>query len=112
MKQDLDRLMEERRLNALVVAGKMNGNPALYYMANGAKVISGHVIKKRAEEPMFLCSSIDREEAAASGLSIVTMNKYDFEGILREKSDRLAAVVELYRRIFADLGVNGKVGFY
>jgi Xaa-Pro aminopeptidase len=112
MKQDLDRLMEERGLNALVVVGKMNGNPALYYLANGAKVISGHVIKKREEEPMFLCSSIDREEAAASGLTVVTMNKYDFEGIQREKSDRLAAVVELYRRVFADLGVNGKVGFY
>lgn len=112
MKQDLDRLMEERGLKALVVAGKMNGNPALYYMANGAKVIRGHVIKKRGEEPVFLCPPIDREEAAASGLTVVTTNRYDYEGILREKADRLAAVAELYRRVFADLGVNGKVGFY
>jgi Xaa-Pro aminopeptidase len=112
MKQDLDRLMEERGLNALVVAGKMNGNPALVYMANGAKVINGYVVKKQSEAPVFLCSPIDREEAAASGLTVVTMNKYDFEGILREKPDRLAATVELYRRVFADLGVNGKVGFY
>ena len=112
MKQDLERLMEERGLNALVVAGKMNGNPPLYYMANGAKVISGHVIKKRGEAPVILSSSIDREVAAASGLAVVTMNKYDYESILREKTDRLAATVELYRRVFADLGVKGKVGFY
>lgn len=112
MKQDLDRLMEERGLNALVVAGKMHGNPALYYMANGAQVISGYVIKKRGGEPLFLCSPIEREEAAASGLTVVTTNKYDFEDILRQKTDRLAAIVELYRRVFADLGVSGKVGLY
>ncbi len=112
MKQDLDRLMEERELNALVVAGKMNGNPTMYYMANGAKIISGHVIKRRGEQPVLLCSPIDREEAAASGLTTVTMNKYDYEGILREKTDRLDAMVELYRRVFADLGVSGKVGCY
>jgi Xaa-Pro aminopeptidase len=112
MKQDLDHLMEEHELDAFVVAGKVYGNPALYYMTNGAEVISGQVIKKRGEEPVFLCSPIDREEAAASGLTVLTMNKYDYEGILREKTDRLAAVVELYRRVFADLDVNGKVGFY
>jgi Xaa-Pro aminopeptidase len=112
MKQDLDYLMEERGLNALVVAGKMYGNPAMIYMANGAPVISGYVIKKRGEEPLFLCSPIEREEAAASGLTVVTTNKYDYEAILREKTDRLAAVVELYRRVFTDLGVSGKVGFY
>jgi len=104
--------MEERGLNALVVAGKLNGNPPMYYMANGAKIISGHVIKKRGEAPVILSSSIDREVAAASGLAVVTTNKYDFEGILRKKPDRLDATVELYRRVFADLGINGKVGFY
>jgi Xaa-Pro aminopeptidase len=112
MKQNLDYLMEERGLNALVVAGKMHGNPAMIYIANGAPVISGYVIKKRGEEPVFLCSPIEREEAAASGLTVVTTNKYDYEAILRQKTDRLAAIVELYRRVFADLGVSGKVGFY
>jgi len=112
MKQDLDSLLEERGLDALVVAGKMNGNPALHYMANGAKVIRGHVIKKRGAEPVFLCPPIDREVAAASGLAVVTTNKYDYEGILREKPDPMAALIELYRRVFADLGVSGKVGFY
>jgi Xaa-Pro aminopeptidase len=112
MKQDLDCLMEERGLNAIIVSGKLNGNPTLHYVTNGAKVIRGHVIKKRGQAPVFLCPPIDREEAAASGLAVVTMNKYDYEGIVREKPDQMAAVVELYRRAFADLGISGKVGFY
>ncbi len=110
MKQDIDSLMEERNLDAIVVAGKIHGNPAMYYMANGT--VGGYVIKKRGEEPVLLCSPIERDEAAASGLTIVNMSKYDFMSILREKPDRLTAVVELYRRIFADLKVRGKVGFY
>jgi Xaa-Pro aminopeptidase len=112
MKQDLDHLMEERGLDAVTVGGATHGNPAMYYMTNGAGVSGGYVIKRRGEEPVLVCSPIERDEAAASGLAIVNMGKYDFVGILREKGDRLAAVVELYRRMFADLGVRGRVGFY
>jgi Xaa-Pro aminopeptidase len=110
MKQDLDHLMEERGLDAILVAGKAHGNPAMYYMTSGT--VGGYVVKKRGEEAVLLCSPIEREEAAASGLIIVNIGKYDFLTILREADDRLDAVVELYRRIFADLGVSGRVGFY
>jgi Xaa-Pro aminopeptidase len=112
MKQDLDRLMEERGLEGMVVAGKLNGNPPLFYMVNGAKVINGYVFKKRGSEPVMMSSPIDREVALTSGLEVVTTNKYDYEGILKEKPDQLAAMVELYRRVFADLGLTGKIGFY
>jgi Xaa-Pro aminopeptidase len=104
--------MEERGLDAILVAGKVHGNPAMYYMTNGAALTGGRVLKKRGQEPVLLCSPIEREEATASGLAVVNMSKYDFITILRETGDRLAAAVELYRRIFADLGVSGRVGFY
>jgi Xaa-Pro aminopeptidase len=104
--------MAERGLDAIVVSGKMNGNPALYYAANGARLISGWVVKKRGEERVLMSSAIDREEAAASGLRVVTLDQYDYETVVRQAPDRLAAEVELYRRLFADLGVSGKVGFY
>jgi len=112
MKQDLDHLMDEHGLDALVVSGAMHGNSAMYYMVNGAGISGGHVIKQRGQEPVLVCSPIERELAAASGLATVNMIKYDYVGILREKGDRLAATVELYRRMFADLGVSGRVGFY
>jgi len=112
VKQDLDRLMEERGLDAALVAGAVHGNPAMYYMTNGAGLTGGFVLKKRGEEPVLLCSPMEREEAIASGLTVVNMSKYDFVSILRETGDRLAATVELYRRVFADLSVSGRVGFY
>ena len=112
MKRDLHHLMDERGLDAIVVSGKMLGNSALQYMVNGANIGGGYVIQKRGQEPILICSPIEREEAAASGLSIVNMSHYKFSEVLREHDDRLAAQVELYRRIFADLEVQGRVGFY
>jgi len=112
VKSDLDQLMEKRDLDALVVSGPARDNPAMTYVTNGAHLTQGYVIKKRGEEPILLCSPMERDEAAASGLPVVTLNKYDFTSILQDKGDRLAATVELYRRIFADLSVSGQVGFY
>jgi len=112
VKRDLDRLMAERGLDAFVVSGKAHGNPAMYYLVNGANLTHAWVVQKRGEEPTLLCSAIERDEAAASGLNTVNVSRYDFLSILQEKGDRLAATVELYRRIFADLGVGGRVGFY
>jgi Xaa-Pro aminopeptidase len=112
MKQDLDRLMQERGLDALVVAGKMHGNPALHYMVNGANVGGGIVVQVRGREPVFVCWPIEREEAAASGLRVVTTNRYGYRELASQSAERLAVEIELYRRIFADLGVRGRVGFY
>jgi len=112
MKRDLDKLMEERDLDAAVVAGHTYGNPSLIYMLNNAEVTQGTVIKKRGEEAVFVHSPIERDEARASGLRLVNQAQYDYRSILREKGDPLQATVELYRRIFDDLGIEGQVGFY
>ncbi|MCX8061998.1 MAG: M24 family metallopeptidase [Anaerolineales bacterium] len=112
MKQDLDRLMRERNLDAMVVMGRLNGNPPLYYMANGAKIIRARVIKKMGKPAILICAPIDREEAAMSGLKVVTTNHFDYEGILRKTPDILSAEVELLRNVFEEFGISGKVGFY
>jgi Xaa-Pro aminopeptidase len=112
VKSDLDDLMERRQLDAFVVAGPVHGNPAMYYMTNGASLTRGYVIQKRGEEPVLLCSPMERDEATASGLTVVSLNTYDFMSILHEKGDQLSATVELHRRILADLGISGRVGFY
>jgi len=104
--------MEERGLDAALVGGAVHGNPAMYYMTNGAGLTGGFVLKKRGEEPVLLCWPMEREEAAASGLTVVNLGQYDLTSIVRELGDQLAATVELYRRVFADLGVSGRVGFY
>jgi Xaa-Pro aminopeptidase len=112
MKQDLDRLMEERGLDAAFISGTIHGNPAMYYMTGGVGLTKGMVIKKRGEEPVLLCWPMEREVAAESGMATVNLAKYDYTALLRKMGNQLAATVEFYRRIFADLSVSGRVGFY
>lgn len=112
MKRDIDRLMQERGLDAAVVSGLTYGNPTLAYVLNGAAVSGGIVVKKRGEQAAFIHSPIERDEAAASGLQLINRGKYNVPAILEEKGNMLDTTVELYRRIFAELDVRGEVGFY
>lgn len=113
MKSDLDRLMAERGLDALVVQGAVHGNPPLYYLLNGAGLTQALVIKKRGAEPQVIVNPMEREEAAQIPYPQILSTRYDYTGLLRaHHGDQRAAWVAYLRRICEDLGVRGRVGFY
>jgi Xaa-Pro aminopeptidase len=114
MKQDLDRLMAERDIDALVVEGPDGldaANPDFNYFVSSEHV-NGIVIKKRGEPAMLIHHPWEGQQAEATGLALVSSERWDRRAIAREFPDRLEAAVELRRRMFQDLGVGGRVGFY
>ncbi len=113
MKRDIDRLMQERGIDVAVVTGAVKGNATMYYVVNGAGISHAIVIKKRGEEPVLLCGTMEREEAAASGLKTIDTSKYNIIEMIKESGgDRLAASVKYYQAIFEEFGVKGRVAFY
>ncbi len=113
MQRDLDTLMEARKLDAIVVSGKVTGNPPLIYILNGARMTQALFIKKRGETPHLIVSPIEREEATAAGYPIILNTRYDYRGLLKQHhGDTLAASVAYHRAILDDLGVSGRIGFY
>ncbi|MDP7644150.1 MAG: M24 family metallopeptidase [Anaerolineales bacterium] len=114
MKSDLDRLMAERDLDALFVSGGVRDNPAMHYLANGAKVGEYTLlIKKRAAEPVLIAIGMERDEAAKSGLQVIERSRYDLPRLLKEESgNQLAAHARMLTAIFGELNVSGKVGLY
>jgi Xaa-Pro aminopeptidase len=105
--------MQERGIDVAVVTGAVKGNATMYYMVNGAGISHAIVIKKRGEEPVLLCGTMEREEAAASGLKTVDTSKYNILEMIKESGgDRLAASVKYYQTIFEEFGVKGRVAFY
>lgn len=113
MKADLDHLMAARDLDAIVVSGKVLGNPSLIYMLNGAHLTSVQVIQKRGGSPHLIVSPIEREEALAAGYPLTLTTQYNFNELIAEyRGDLLAATVEYQQRIFEDLDVRGRIGFY
>lgn len=112
MKTDLDRLMAEQGLDALIMFPTERENPYRTYLANGAD-FSGMVIKKRGETPVLFPVAMERDEAAKSGLPILTREELGFGELAREyKNDLDGMIVAWYRRVFERVGVQGKIGVY
>ncbi len=111
MKSDLDRLMTDRKFDALLVTGGTHHNPPMYYLANGVSIgESSILVKKRGEEPILFVAGMERDEAAKSGLRVVDASKYKYRDILKEeKGDRLRASARRLNMIFKDAGVTGTV---
>ena len=111
MKSDLDRLMAERRYDALLVSGGAAHNPPMYYLANGASVGKETVlVKRRGEDPVLFVRAMERDEAAKSGLRVIELERYNPTGLLNEeKGDRLRAAARIYNEIFAEVGAAGNV---
>jgi Xaa-Pro aminopeptidase len=113
MRRDLDQLMERRDLDAVLIQGKVLGNPPLVYVLKGASLTRAVFIKKRDEAPVLVVSPMEREEAAQTGYEIVLTTRYRYDELLRQHpNDVVAASVAYYQRIFEDLGVKGRVGCY
>jgi Xaa-Pro aminopeptidase len=114
MKQDLDRLMTERNIDALVVEGPDGfdaANPDFNYFVN-SEHLNGLVIKKRGEPPMLIHHPWEQKQAEATGLVLISRERWNRREIARAFPDRLEAAVELRRRMFHDLGIRGRVGCY
>jgi len=113
MKRDIDGLMKERNIDVAIIEGAVKGNATMFYMVNGAKISHATVIKKRGEDPVLICGTMEREEAAESGLETVDSSKYNYIELLKASDgDRLKAQVAYYAKIFEEFGVKGRVAFY
>ena len=114
MKSDLDRLMAERDLQALVIVGEETYSAFRDYLTNGAQVTGGLVIKKRGSDPVMLVNPMEVEEAAASGLTVLTYNDLNWAELLEKaEGDRSKAHIGLWERALQNQAVPpGKVGIY
>ena len=103
MKSDLDALMQERNLDAIVIFGNAEYNPPMYYLTGGGHVNSSVLIKKLNEEPVLFCNVMERGEAEKSGLNVKPMRYAPMEEFLGEAG----------KRAFINAGItSGRVGVY
>jgi Xaa-Pro aminopeptidase len=114
LKRDLDRLMAERNIDAIVVEGPDglgSANPDFNYFVGGRK-LTGTVIKKPGEPAMLIHSPWEQIEAEATGLVLVPTSRWNRRAIMDAAPDVFSGEVEYRRQIFSDLGVSGRVGIY
>lgn len=114
MKSDLDAIMQAKEVDAILVVGPAQQNPAMVYMTGGGHITTADLIKKRGQPAILFHGPMERDEAARSGLEARTYERYPYRQLLDEAGgDPLVAVALRYSRIFTDLGITeGKVALY
>lgn len=113
MKNDLDTLMRSRDLDAIMVSGKVLGNPPLVYLLNEARLTQAIILKKPGEMASLIVSPMEREEAAFSGHRVILNSRYNYRECLNlAQGDLVSALIRFYRRVFDDLDIHGRVGVY
>ena len=113
MKSDLDTLMQSKNLDAILVVGNANHNPPMYYLTGGGHISAATLIKKRGGEMVLYCNDMERDEAAKTALKIIPYSTYLYNELLQEAhGDPSLTSAILYKRIFTDQGVKGRVGIY
>lgn len=112
MKSDLDRLMQKYAIDVIFVYGGEEPNMQRAYLLNGVHA-NGYVIKKRGEAPVAVVNSMERDEAAKSGLTIYTWEDFNVGELYKQhKADRAGFERAFLSTIFEKLGVRGRVGLY
>lgn len=113
MKTDLDNLMQKNDLDALIVLGPAQHNPAMVYLA-GIAHMTGDLIKKRGSTPVLFCRMMERDEAAKSGLPLKSLQNYNMNELAKQFNGNFAkATAERYKKMLIDLGItSGRIALY
>ncbi len=114
MKTDLDALMLEKDIDAILITGPGQHNPAMVYLAGIGNLTNADLIKKRSEDAVLFHYPMERGEAARSGLKLKNIAEYNFEELIKAANgDQLQAIARRYHMMLADLGVTtGNVALY
>ena len=114
MKSDLDAIMQDRNLDAILVFGDAEQNPPMYYFVGGGHVSSALLIKKAGKETVLIYSDMERDEAARSGLKIVSFSEFPTSDFLEQANGDVQAAMALrFQKILSEYGLSrGQVAIY
>ena len=114
MKSDFDALMEARNLDAIIVFGNAEHNPPMTYLTGGGHVSHATLIKKRGQAAILFHGDMERDEAAKSGLKLISYSNYDAMALHKQANGNsvLAAALRM-ELMLKDAGLtSGRVGVY
>jgi Xaa-Pro aminopeptidase len=114
MRKDLDALMNQNNLDAILVLGPAQHNPAMYYLTGGAHITNAVLIKKPNTDATLFYNPMERDEAAKTGLNTKNLSDYKFNKLLETcNGDQLEATILRYQKMLADLDcTSGRIAIY
>lgn len=113
MKKDLDSLMAEKKLNAILVFGNAENNPPMTYLTGGGHVTAATLVKKCGEPPVIFCNAMERDEAAKSKLSVRLYDEYPISELTNLANGDISLIPAVrLSKILKEMDISGRVGIY
>jgi Xaa-Pro aminopeptidase len=114
VKAQLDSLMQARDLAAFIVACDDMPSAPRDYLTGGAPISKGLIVKAVGHPPILLANPMELEEAAKSGLTVLSFEDLGWSQLVAEHGgDRAKAEVVFWGRALERVGVQeGRVGVY
>jgi Xaa-Pro aminopeptidase len=112
MLSDLDPLLRERGIDAVIVPMHEAMHPSFRWLTRGAKVTRGYAVKLVDHDPVLVTYPMERDEAAATGLDVRLVHDFDYDRILREAANPSEAYAALFSSVLRDLGAGPSVAFF
>jgi Xaa-Pro aminopeptidase len=99
--------MERENIDALWIQGSASNNPAMAYFTGTVHLSDADLIIQREEEPILYCNSMEREEAASTGLRTVVKDLNAYLRSLKEYGGNTnQAKAQEIKNILEDLGLS------
>jgi len=114
MRSDLDTLMKQQKIDALLVTGPTQHNASMVYFTGIVHVTQAILLKKRGKNPILIHPPMERDEAALTGLSLRNFNDYPAAQFLKEANqDGIRSSALRLRRMLTDAGITkGSLALY
>jgi Xaa-Pro aminopeptidase len=109
MFSDLDGLMRERDLDALLVPMHEAMHPSFRWITRGAKVTRGYAVKLAGRDPLLIAYPMERDEAAATGLATRLIHDFGYDSIFKAAPTTVDAYVAFFDAVLRDLGAKSSV---
>ncbi|NPV56887.1 MAG: aminopeptidase P family protein [Anaerolineae bacterium] len=109
MKSDLDYLMKEKNLDAIMIFGDGRNNPAMVYLTGGGHFSSALCLKMVDKPAILIHEPMEREEAARTGLRTINLGEYPINNYLSKAHGNDPRQASAYRLvdIMNDVGFSG-----
>ena len=114
MKSELDQLMQEHDLDAILITGPAQHNPPMGYFTGTIHMTGGDLIKKRGADPILFYNPMERDEAVNSGFETKDLADYRFDELIKVANGNiLEATILRYQKMMTDYDLSsGKIGIY
>ena len=112
MRNDLERLMEQRGLDGMAVLGSSLRSAALRYLVNGADLGDSWFLAGRGGKRHLIHNPMERDAAAGAGVELSTPADNDFPAL----ADRSDSIQHAWGRMLGErlkkMGISGSLALY